>query len=1069
MKSRKIFLVAFVIMLLCAFKFFPVSLVADAMAQGSEAKESDISLSDKKVLVATVNIYDSKIISQENNNLKLSFDLSNREYVQPDIRYLVQLIKEDENGAQLLVDEMVYTEVISLGENQIIKKEIEYTAPDFISGEYQIYVVAKNQNGLPLALSNVGKVELAGSNNFVEILYDTCYVRINGDETAKYSAAQGVDIKSNESLVAFCEVINRTSGDIKLSPEIKTFWRSSSGPEIDIKNNQNLDYSLLNNERKELSFELPKPSNPQAYDAKLKLKNLEGEIVSNEANFHYVLRGQSATIQNFILDKESYQEGDNVKASIFWSKSADGFVGSRFDSSELENYFVEVSMLNEKNKNCTDEFKNELDKSKIESRLNFFIKRECVNPTVLVSIQDKDGNVLDSKEYRIGSSNYSNSSNQGSKSFIFYGVIFIIILTLIGWLFILSNKKNAKKIVLFFISCSFASMLMIANKVSADVFMGSYKVSPQFSSNFHELEYTLTANPSKLNYYASEGMSGTMIINQLSCLNSLTDYNMIINLRDGHSSVATRGISTGNGVAYSHSSWSNAPSVVGSYDAKFTFKDNRCFSNSGGCLSAISSYGSTYFNNELYSSNLNSYFNSTEFQGRNDWTDAQTRQYCIDTSGSLYNHYIQYGKVQGVSPCKMNCNSSAQNFDDANHKWPVAYNVNSPGIGQCGSRNGIVYPLNMLNWPGYMSTGFCDKGDLSPVYPIFPTPGNSVSWTCTGAGGGSVANCSASRDQLGSSVPTLNFWATPNPVLQYNSFDLKWEATGVEYCKPTSYTYYYPAGNLPIVGSSTVSSHDYAKYFGMKCYTSTGSFIEKEVYVGITYPDVDGECGSNINNGLPYSSSITAWPSNSNVAFCGKGNSSPSSSIIQFPPQGVVVSWRCIGTGAGSSTDCLATRVLSNPEINFWADSTPLVYLNDGFDVQNEKSVKLNWDIINSGDACSCGYGCSCTLYDKDNNIVAEKPYNAADSSYVNVGMGSNEFKLVCVNQNLVESTAVISLTGTCLETNWDIDDGCSVACGGGELYKRRIKTDCDLEKIKIGDCNPESCPVKAEIREVKP
>lgn len=811
---------------------------------------------------------------------------------------------------------------------------------------------------------------------------------------------------------------------------------------------------------------MPKPKSPQAYDAKLKLKSANGEVISNETSFHYVLRGISATIQNFLLDKSSYQEGDLAKASIFWSKSADGFVGSRFKPSESEKYFVEISMLNERKKVCGENEKVELSKDKNISEFNFEIKRVCDNPVVKVSIMDKDGNILDSKDYKIGISSDPTSGIKSRKTSLFYGIIFIIILTLISWLVILMKKKDGVKVIILFFGLMI-SFLLTDNMAKADTFVGLYEVSPQFGSYFHELDYTLTANTSKKDYYASESMSGTMTINQVSCLNSLTDYNMTISLKDGQVSTATRGISTGNGVSYSHTAWSSAPSAMGSYNAYFTFKDNRCFANSGGCLSAISSYGSTYFNNELYASNLNSYFNSVKFQDRDDWTDSQTRGYCLDTSGSLYNHYIQYGKALGVSPCKMNCNSSSQNLEDANHSWSVAYNVVSSGIGECGARNGTIYPLNMLNWPGGMWWGFCNKGDLSPVYPIFPSPGSSVSWTCTGQGGGNVANCSASRDPNGSPVPTLNFWATPNTVLQYNSFSLNWQATGVEYCKPTSYTYYYPAGNLPISGLTTVASHDYAKYFGMRCYTSTGSFIEKEVYVGITYPDVNGECGSNVNSGLPYLSSVIKWPNTTNVAFCAKGNPSPSASSIQFPPQGVVVSWRCTGTGSGTTADCSATRTLSNPTFNFWSEDSSTIILNNGLTVYPEKSVKLKWDILNATDSCSCGYGCACTLYDSDGNLIAEKPYDGQTNQYVTVKKGLNKFKLVCINQNMVESSQEIDLTGTCAETVWFEDEPCNDPCGTRDRYRRRVVASCDKEEEFIETCTEVPCPLEAEIKEV--
>ncbi|MDZ4384898.1 MAG: hypothetical protein U0944_00590, partial [Candidatus Moranbacteria bacterium] len=71
------------------------------------------------VTVATVNIYDAQITRQDNNSIQLTFDLSNREQIQPDVRYAVQLMKD----RQILMDEQIYPETISLNENETIKKE----------------------------------------------------------------------------------------------------------------------------------------------------------------------------------------------------------------------------------------------------------------------------------------------------------------------------------------------------------------------------------------------------------------------------------------------------------------------------------------------------------------------------------------------------------------------------------------------------------------------------------------------------------------------------------------------------------------------------------------------------------------------------------------------------------------------------------------------------------------------------------------------------------------------------------------------------------------------------------
>ena len=95
------------------------------------------------ITVATVNIYDAKIISQEGNRIKIGFDLDNREGVQPGIKYSVELIRTESEGddeTQTVVDEKVYDEKVSLGENETVHREIEYTAPSYLSGDFTVYL-----------------------------------------------------------------------------------------------------------------------------------------------------------------------------------------------------------------------------------------------------------------------------------------------------------------------------------------------------------------------------------------------------------------------------------------------------------------------------------------------------------------------------------------------------------------------------------------------------------------------------------------------------------------------------------------------------------------------------------------------------------------------------------------------------------------------------------------------------------------------------------------------------------------------------------------------------------------
>ena len=62
--------------------------------------------------------------------------------------------------------------------------------------------------------------------------------------------------------------------------------------------------------------------------------------------------------------------------------------------------------------------------------------------------------------------------------------------------------------------------------------------------------------------------------------------------------------------------------------------------------------------------------------------------------------------------------------------------------GVCGTRN-TNYPVSTTTWPG--GSTLCSAGTASPVNPSFPAINSTSNWQCHGSGGGTDANCTASR------------------------------------------------------------------------------------------------------------------------------------------------------------------------------------------------------------------------------------------------------------------------------------------------------------------------------------
>ncbi len=436
--------------------FLILAAVIFGMAFFNAARATDtpepIMDSSQTTLVATVNIYNASVISQDKNNIKISFDLSNRQLVQPDLKYAVLLIRQDKTS-QVLVDEKVYPEVIMLNENQTLHKEIDYLAPSYLNGVFQIGLVVQNQNGMTLATSNLISVMLAGDSQYVEIDPASCYLKVDGEiNDKKYIPAQGVDIKPEEKLIAYCDVTNHTDQAVTLIPRFKTYWRSAFGQEVNTNQESQIAITLDKQEKKQTSFNLPKAQTPQAYDVTLELTNNPNQIISNKTTFHYVLRGLSATIQNLRLDEDYYQKGEMAKVSFLWSASADNFPDSRLGKTDNGQMFANITIKNAQNQICAT-LKKELNQTSQLADYSLPINMDCQNPQIAVNIQDDKGNILDKQDFSIESQNVPVAQAKASQpnNVLKYGIILVLILLIISVFIIVFKKRKGVSVIIFLI------------------------------------------------------------------------------------------------------------------------------------------------------------------------------------------------------------------------------------------------------------------------------------------------------------------------------------------------------------------------------------------------------------------------------------------------------------------------------------------------------------------------------------------------------------------------------------------------------------------------------------------
>lgn len=389
-------------------------------------------------------IFNVKILSQEGNNFKISFDVVNNDVPQAGLKYVLKLVKETDDKGQFLIDSYSPDEVFSVGSKSSLTKEFNYTAPA-VSGKYKIFVFLTNESGGSLGLNFAGEVSLSSKEGSLEILTDSCYLTIPSEKIVKqqnkYTLLQGIDISKDENLKLNCEVNNPSKSSVDATPQYETHLRNMAGEIVSHEGGDSASLSFKPGEKKIVSLTLPKASKSQAYDVKVVLKN--GSILSNPIIVHYVVQGASATILRASLDKDYYNKNDNANIFVYWAPSADSFSGSRIGGGVEDKKLTIVSSIkNSTGGKCIKQTENNLAEISTSHNANIpvVIKSNCKDPVLSLQIKDEAGNILDEKEFNFKSENVPNGGSFNQVTlFIIVGVLIVVGLAIY---FISLKKKN---------------------------------------------------------------------------------------------------------------------------------------------------------------------------------------------------------------------------------------------------------------------------------------------------------------------------------------------------------------------------------------------------------------------------------------------------------------------------------------------------------------------------------------------------------------------------------------------------------------------------------------------------
>lgn len=454
---KKILKLAFVVLLLVAFK------------NSWALEQATTSDTTSAVPLATVNIQEAKIVSQDGNNFKISFFLTNREGFQTGVKYGVRLYTKDEKKQlDIVVNEKIYDDKFRLSPGARVKKEIDYIAPNVLNGEYNIALSSYNVQGFPLAFFNLGEVNLTRTLKGVEILNDSCSIKVNSKES-KIKTNDRILIEPEDNIYLNCTVMNYDNKVTTVTPVFETRLGSSYGEAVSPTGGDDKSITLKALENKEISILIPtKFIEPQVYNLSFYLKG--GESNSNQVKIDYKIDGVSATIYNISLDKSNYKSGDIAKVTALLRVNK-ALVG---ESNPLK-YYLSVNILNDKNARCGKQFTKEIDNSFV-SNFDISINNKCSKAQIVASITDGNGKIL---------SQMGNAVIKSPLSLINLAYVIIALVIIIMVVLLIINKKKMNKgaeikqdvsgtgtvtsIVLLIAASLFANFLFV-NKASADTF-----------------------------------------------------------------------------------------------------------------------------------------------------------------------------------------------------------------------------------------------------------------------------------------------------------------------------------------------------------------------------------------------------------------------------------------------------------------------------------------------------------------------------------------------------------------------------------------------------------------------
>ncbi|MEI6304877.1 MAG: hypothetical protein WCP09_02545 [Candidatus Taylorbacteria bacterium] len=345
--------------------------------------------SSDPVMIASLSIDNLKYSYNDvDRKIQVSFDLSNEDQSLNNVGY--SLLVSSDNGAE---KSFVYNRNLFIASNSKISESIDETIPDYIFGNVNILVQVSNSSGIPLGVRMRDGIMVSKIVDSIHVDSSSCYLTVSGN--TKYNLIQGVDVDPTEQLFLNCGIIGNIQTPFLLTlPSMRTYERSISGPLVD---DSTLPTITLKKGDSTIKIPVKIPTKPQAYSSIISVLNGDKSDKSiGDIEFHYVVRGESGTMNMAQTDKTSYVKGDIAQLKILWSPRADYFPGARASSTAVTGSLSGTVYMTSNGSSCGDPVSFTPSKETEEGiNLSVPMKIDCNGFSTRIEVKDADrGNVI---------------------------------------------------------------------------------------------------------------------------------------------------------------------------------------------------------------------------------------------------------------------------------------------------------------------------------------------------------------------------------------------------------------------------------------------------------------------------------------------------------------------------------------------------------------------------------------------------------------------------------------------------------------------------------------------------